>query len=121
MASDCIWLLVYPEYVAFTNRSCNPDNPEDKQFMVSRSPFFHIDKIKSPLLIVHGGNDARVSIIQSRQIVDELRKKGKKVKYIYFDDEGHSIRKWNNMLHFLSQLESFLADHLGGRNAILEY
>jgi dipeptidyl aminopeptidase/acylaminoacyl peptidase len=99
----------------------NPNNPEDRRTMEAKSPLFHADKIKKPLLIVQGGKDVRVTVKEAEQIVAAVRKAGKDVKYIYFDHEGHGIRYWDNMLHFLSKLENFLAKHLGGRYSVFKY
>ena len=46
-----------------------------------------------------------------------MRKAGKEVEYILFEDEGHSIRNWQNRVIFYRKLEDFLAKHLGGRSA----
>jgi dipeptidyl aminopeptidase/acylaminoacyl peptidase len=115
-----------PEYWKFSmsmkyRHIGNPNNPEDRRTMEAKSPLFHVDKIKKPLLIVQGGKDVRVTLKESEQIVAAVRKSGKDVKYIFFDNEGHGIRSWSNMLHFLSKLESFLAKHLGGRKAFFKY
>jgi dipeptidyl aminopeptidase/acylaminoacyl peptidase len=99
----------------------NPNNPEDRRTMEAKSPLFHVDKITKPLLIVQGGKDVRVTVKESEQIVAAVRKAGKDVKYIFFDNEGHGIRSWSNMLHYLSKLESFLAKHLGGRKSFFKY
>jgi dipeptidyl aminopeptidase/acylaminoacyl peptidase len=113
-----------PEYWKFSmsmkyRHIGNPNNPEDRRTMEAKSPLFHVDKIKKPLLIVQGGKDVRVTLKESEQIVAAVRKSG--MKYIFFDNEGHGIRSWSNMLHFLSKLESFLAKHLGGRKAFFKY
>lgn len=87
----------------------------EEEFLKSRSPLFKVDQIKIPLLIAHGANDPRVKQSESDQIVEALRKRGKSVEYILFEDEGHGFFKLENRLKFTAALESFLAKHLGGR------
>lgn len=99
----------------------NPNNPEDIKIMEAKSPLFYTDRIVKPLIIVQGEQDVRVTTQEAQQIVDTMRKAGKEVKYILFKNEGHSIRFWNNWLHVISNMESFFAKHLGGRDPVFEY
>ena len=62
------------------------------EFLQSRSPFFQVGKIKSPLLIAQGANDPRVPRAESIQIRDALKASGKEVEYVEFPDEGAWLR-----------------------------
>ena len=44
-----------------------------------------------------------------------MRRAGLLFQYMVFEDEGHSIRKWQNWIKIGRAAEQFLADHLGGR------
>jgi len=88
---------------------------DDAEFLNERSPLNHIDRIQAPLMIVQGKNDPRVKLAESIQIRDALRKAGKTVKYMEFEDEGHGFVKPENRLKFYAAAEKFLAEHLGGR------
>ena len=99
----------------------NPNDPEDRRRMKAQSPLFRVDQIKRPLLIVQGANDARVKQQESDQIVTAMREAGKAVEYIIFQNEGHSLRKWQNRIIFYRKLEDFLAGHLGGRSAGFDF
>jgi len=89
---------------------------KDAEFLKSRSPLFHVDKIVRPLLIAQGANDPRVKKSESLQMVDALKKAGKTVEYVEYADEGHGFARPENRLNFFGRAERFLADHLGGRN-----
>ncbi len=93
----------------------NPEVEADHADLIARSPLFHCDKIKAPLLVVHGANDPRVKQHESDQIVVALREKGKAVEYIVAPDEGHGFRAPNNRKALAVAMEMFLAKHLGGR------
>ncbi len=84
--------------------------------MAARSPINFVDRIKRPLLVVHGANDVRVVRENSDRLVAAMRAAGKSVEYLLFEDEGHSIRKPRNRLTMARRIESFLARHLGGRS-----
>ncbi|GJJ05834.1 hypothetical protein Clacol_000021 [Clathrus columnatus] len=60
---------------------------------VQRSPITHADKIKTPLLIMQGLDDAVVPPEQSETIVKKIKEVGGKTKYITFEGEGHGWRK----------------------------
>ncbi len=91
-------------------------HPEkDADFLKSRSPLFHVDKITKPLLIAQGANDPRVKKSESLQIVEAMRKAGKTVEYVEYADEGHGFAKPENRLDFYAKAEKFLAQHLKGR------
>jgi dipeptidyl aminopeptidase/acylaminoacyl peptidase len=93
----------------------NPEIPEDRVDMEKRSPLFHIENIKAPLLIGQGANDPRVKKQESDQMVAAMRKAGKQVEYIVFPDEGHGFGRPENNSRFYAAAEQFLATYLGGR------
>ena len=84
----------------------------EEEFLKSRSPLFHVDKITIPLMIAQGAHDPRVKQAESEQIVAALRAKGKPVEYLLYPDEGHGFAKPGNRLDFYAKAESFLARHL---------
>ncbi len=88
---------------------------DDAEFLKSRSPLFHVDKIVRPLLIAQGANDPRVKRSESLQMVEALKKAGKTVEYVEYPDEGHGFARPENRLNFFGRAERFLAEHLGGR------
>lgn len=91
-------------------------NPEtDEEFLKSRSPLFHVDKIKIPILIAQGANDPRVKQAESEQIVEAMKEKGIDHRYMLFPDEGHGFAIPENRLKFYAAAEEFLAKYLGGR------
>lgn len=93
----------------------NPTNAEDKTRLEKQSPLFYVDRIKTPLLIVHGANDPRVKKFESDQIVVALRERSLPVEYIVAPDEGHGFAKPINNMAMLASAEKFFAKHLGGR------
>jgi dipeptidyl aminopeptidase/acylaminoacyl peptidase len=86
----------------------------DEELLKQRSPLFHVDKIKCPLLIAQGAHDPRVKKAESEQIVEALKKHGICHEYMLFEDEGHGFVKDENRKTFYAKVEEFLADHLGG-------
>lgn len=91
------------------------DPDKDAEFLKSRSPLFSAERIKAPLLVIQGANDPRVKKSESEQMVEALRKVGKQVDYILYENEGHYFLREENRLHLNTAIEGFLAKHLGGR------
>ena len=99
----------------FYERMGDPNTPEGKAQLLRQSPLTAADKIKTPLLVIQGANDPRVTKRESDQIVIALRDRGFPVEYMVAPDEGHGFaRPVNNMAMFASA-EKFLAKYLGGR------
>ncbi len=106
-----------PYWKAFMKRAYQRiGNPEtEAEFLKSRSPLFKADAIKCPLLIAQGAKDPRVTVAESDQIVEALKKHGIQHEYLLFPDEGHGFVNAHNKLKFYAAAEKFLAKHLGGR------
>lgn len=90
------------------------DAENDQALNERISPVYHAKKIRAPLLIAQGSNDPRVKKAESDQMVQSLRNVGTDVTYCVFPDEGHGFARPQNKMHFYSQVEAFLAKHLGG-------
>jgi dipeptidyl aminopeptidase/acylaminoacyl peptidase len=99
----------------FLERMGNPATPEGKAQLLRQSPLTHVEKIKTPLLIVHGANDPRVKKREADQIVVALRDRGYPVEYLLAPDEGHGFLRPVNNMALYARAEEFLAKYLGGR------
>jgi dipeptidyl aminopeptidase/acylaminoacyl peptidase len=74
-----------------------------------------VDDIRSPLLVIQGANDPRVTQQESDQIVAALRARGVPVDYICKEGEGHGFVKPENRMEAYAAIEQFFGTHLGGR------
>jgi len=99
----------------FFTRVGDPDKSEDRAYLTRASPLFSADKIRVPMLIAQGSNDARVKPAESEQIVTALAKNHQPGTYVVYTDEGHGFARPENNIDFESRAERFLADNLGGR------
>ena len=96
-------------------RMADPTTAEGKALLVAESPLTQAKAIVTPLLVVQGKNDPRVNIRESNQIVAAVRDNGKPIEYLVAPDEGHGFARPINNLAMVTAMETFLADHLGGR------
>ncbi len=90
----------------------NPKDTQEAEIIRAISPYFHLDRIQKPLLVVHGANDPRVSIAESDQLVEGLRALGKKVPYFVKYNEGHGWTHEENIVELMEVILGFMAKHL---------
>lgn len=82
---------------------------KDAAFLRERSPLFKADRVKAPLMIIHGENDPRCTKAQADQMVAALRENKRDVQYLVIPEWGHSAAPWINY-----RIEKFLGTHLHG-------
>ena len=101
-----------PFMLQFYSQWYNPDHPEEKKIMEQVSPALHANQINQPLFVIQGGNDPRVNINESDQIVKTLRSKGKDVPYMVKYNEGHGFGHEENQLQLYRCMMGFFAQYL---------
>jgi dipeptidyl aminopeptidase/acylaminoacyl peptidase len=89
------------------------DPVKDRDFLISISPITKLDRIKAPLMVIHGANDPRVPIVETEQIVKALRDRGREVAYLRYEDEGHSLAKAANRADAYPKVLAFFQKHMG--------
>lgn len=92
----------------------DPDDPEDVEDMLARSPITRLDAICRPLLVIQGSNDTRVVQAESDNIVEALRARGADVEYLVKENEGHGFTNPENNIDMFRTVERFLARTIGG-------
>jgi dipeptidyl aminopeptidase/acylaminoacyl peptidase len=86
----------------------------DEEFLKSISPIHKMHRVRTPLLVIHGATDPRVPLNEAEQVVETLKSNNQVVDYLFFDDEGHGIRKLSNQLTYYRKAVEFLLDHIAG-------
>lgn len=89
------------------------DPEKDEQLLKERSPINYIENVKADLLVIQGANDPRVVKAESDQMVERLRNAGKYVEYYVFEDEGHGISKYSNLVKMGKMIVEFFERRLG--------
>jgi dipeptidyl aminopeptidase/acylaminoacyl peptidase len=88
----------------------------DRAFLEEISPINKVERIRAPLLVIHGANDPRVPIGEAEQMVARLRALGRTIEFIRLEDEGHQIAKLKNRLAVYPEVVRFLRQHLIGES-----
>jgi dipeptidyl aminopeptidase/acylaminoacyl peptidase len=63
---------------------------ERTKVYIANSPFFHLEHISTPLLIVQGDQD-RIPVSQGERMFEGLTRLGKRVELVRYWGEGHTI------------------------------
>jgi len=71
-----------------------------------------VDRIKTPLLIMHGEEDPQVPPQESIEFVAALKKAGKTYTYITYPKEGHGFRSPEHRLDSMQQELAFMQKYL---------
>jgi len=89
----------------------SPDT--DSERMKATSPALHADKVKCPVLLLHGSDDTTVRIGQSQEMYDALNKAHKKVDIIRLPGGDHYLRTAETRIRVLTETEKFLKQNIG--------
>ena len=88
-----------------------PWEKEAKAELDSESPYYYVNNINTPLLIIHGDQDLRTGVTQSEMLYKSLKILNKPVEYIRYPKEGHELTRSGNpgrmMDHLLRVIEFF--------------
>ncbi|MBL8271712.1 alpha/beta hydrolase family protein [Steroidobacter sp.] len=81
------------------------------------SPVLHAAKINMPVFMIHGDRDWQVDVSHSRDMASALKKAGKPHQAFFLKGASHQLRRQTDRMLLLTELEKFLAQHLGAGTA----
>lgn len=85
-----------------------------KQDRLLASPVHYVDKIKTPLLLVHGEEDARVPVEHLDSLLKAYKKAGKKrPEVLRMKKEAHTPRAEKNFIKMWATILAFVEKHIG--------
>ncbi len=88
------------------------DPATEKDLLYQLSPIHKLDKVKAPLLVLHGANDTNVPLVEAKQVAEELKKRGVPVESVIFPDEGHGFRKTPNRVRSTVEIVKWFEKYL---------
>jgi dipeptidyl aminopeptidase/acylaminoacyl peptidase len=90
----------------------DPYDSADKELLLEYSAIRHVEAIRAPLLVIHGIEDTRVRIAQTRRFYDRAKKAGVEIEYLELQDGTHFLDGYQTRLAVFEALDSFLKKHL---------
>ncbi|MBM3242932.1 sigma-70 family RNA polymerase sigma factor, partial [Candidatus Poribacteria bacterium] len=86
---------------------------EQRQRYIDNSPVFYLDKVETPLLLLHGEQDETLPLAQSAEMFVGLRRLGKVATLVSYRGEGHHpamdwrhanvIDRWQRILNWFDK------------------
>ncbi len=81
------------------------------------SPLKRAKEFTVPVLIFHPEEDLNVYVEHGRKLAKALKKAGKTVEYIEYEDDEHSIWRHASRIDMLTRIGAFLDEHLAEKPA----
>ncbi|MET9361046.1 S9 family peptidase [Streptomyces sp. NPDC006632] len=78
------------------------------------SPSLAAERIRTPMLVVHGAKDYRVPVGQGMSLFQDLQRLGVPAKFLYFPDEGHWVLGAAHARLWYATLLNFFDHHVLG-------
>lgn len=82
----------------------------DKKTLREFSPVDNVEKLKAPVLLIHGGRDQIAPVEGYNEMVEAIKKHGTPLETLYERDEGHGFyqpahrkKAWQDILGFLGK------------------
>jgi dipeptidyl aminopeptidase/acylaminoacyl peptidase len=84
---------------------------DDPEVYRRLAPLAYAGAVKTPLLIVHGEQDARVPLFQSHLFHEALRQRGVPTQLVIYPREGHSILEYDHQLDHMRRMLEWYSLH----------
>lgn len=81
---------------------------EHREHYMKYSPITYVDKMTTPLLIIHSEKDFRCPIEQGEQVFISLKRLGRDTEFVRFPDENHNLSRTGKPKHRIERLEHIL-------------
>ena len=95
---------------------------EAPEVYYTMSPFMHADKMKTPLLLVHGeaDNNSGTYPLQSERYYNALKGLGATTRLVMFPKESHGYRAKETILHLIWEQDQWLEKYVKNRKTFLK-
>ncbi|MFN0058938.1 MAG: S9 family peptidase [Planctomycetota bacterium] len=100
------------QYSAIASANSFPWNARD--LYIEQSALFHADKIRTPLLLLHGTGDTNVPKGESDQLYAALKLLERPVEYVQFLGDNHWILDYPKRVLFIQTIIAWFDRHLKG-------
>lgn len=85
---------------------------EAPELYIENSPIFHIDKVETPLLIMHNDEDGAVPWYQGIELFVGMRRLNKPAWMLTYNGDKHNLRKWPNKIDLTIRMKQFFDHYL---------
>lgn len=102
-----------PPWLAPLLRAEYGDPEHQRDMLRALSPIHRLDRVRTPLLLLHGRNDPLVPVEEAERIAARLEEAGVESKLVVFEDEGRRFLRRRNRLKAARLAVEWLQSRLG--------
>ena len=77
-----------------------------------QSPIFHVKNIKTPFMILQGGDDGAVDYVEGLQFFNSARQQGKQVIFLSYPGQPHNLTDRDDQKDFAIRMKQFFDHYL---------
>jgi dipeptidyl aminopeptidase/acylaminoacyl peptidase len=92
------------EYCKKDNIDCNPFEEGARENMFKWAPETLVNNWSTPMMVIHGGKDYRVSLSEGLGVFTSLRLKNIESKMLFFPEENHWVLKPENQIKWMEEV-----------------
>lgn len=85
-----------------------PWEPRVRPILTRESPITGVNRIRTPLLIMHASNDLRTGVSQSEMLYRSLKRLGRPVEYVRYPNAGHDLSRTGDPRQRLDRLNRII-------------
>ena len=101
-----------PDEMAMVHWALEPY--EEIDLIWDRSPLAHVASARTPMLIIHGQDDARVPVGQAWEMYRALKHRGVETELVAYPRAGHGVREYAHRQDMITRFIDWFERHLGG-------
>ncbi len=90
---------------------------EDPEAYLARSPVAHVDRARTPTMIVHGEVDLICPIGQALEFYQALAEVGVETELVIYPREGHYVLEWDHQVDLFNRMLAWFDRHLVSRDS----
>jgi len=83
-------------------------NGTDPERVLAQSPLTHVDRIRTPMLLIHSEHDWRCPVEQAQRLFVALKQRKVEAELLLFPGEGHELSRSGLPSHRIARFEAIL-------------
>jgi dipeptidyl aminopeptidase/acylaminoacyl peptidase len=87
---------------------------EDIDAYIANSPVFHVERLRTPLLVSHGDEDGAVDFNQGVEYYNAARRAGKDFVLLVYEGENHGNAQKANQIDYHTRINEWFGHYLKG-------
>jgi dipeptidyl aminopeptidase/acylaminoacyl peptidase len=87
---------------------------EDIDAYIANSPVFHVERLRTPLLVAHGDEDGAVDFNQGVEYYNAARRAGKDFVLLVYEGENHGNAQKANQIDYHTRINEWFGHYLKG-------